>query len=120
MNMNNKRDININHVDKSGCFTARKLDNGTLQIACVVIDLDERIHTDERPFCSDPLCPCHHDPNYKWEHVGQFLVAGKLTEDEAVRLFSGQSLNVADDDSCIVEYPLGQPHRQHEDWQDYM
>jgi hypothetical protein len=27
----------------------------------VVVMLDEMLHTDEHPTCSDPTCPCHED-----------------------------------------------------------
>ncbi len=38
------------------------------ELAVIVIQCDEIIHTDEHPFCGDEMCPCHNDLLYLVEH----------------------------------------------------
>jgi hypothetical protein len=57
-----------------------------------VIDEDERLHTDARPFCSDASCPCHEDIELVQEHILTPWLAGLLTNEEGERLHYGQQL----------------------------
>jgi hypothetical protein len=47
------------------------------------------VHTDERPFCGDTSCPCYRDRERKRRYVEEPLLNGLISEDEAVRIFSG-------------------------------
>jgi hypothetical protein len=120
-----------NPIPVALCFIVRDT-----RVLAVVETLDEQVHTDDHPFCDDATCECHHDTKYVYENVGRLLVEGKLTEDEATTLFSGQLASAAEDEYAAYQvecpmtssyldganegYPLGQPHRSHEEWQDYL
>lgn len=67
------------------------------RVIAIVEMLDAPLHTDTHPFCDDVTCPCHHDAQYVYENVGRLLVEGKLTENEATALFSGQPVITADE-----------------------
>ena len=51
-----------------------------------------RIHTESRPFCLDPACPCHDDEEAV-NRLNTFVVAGLLTKDEAHNIRYGRSLD---------------------------
>jgi hypothetical protein len=57
----------------------------------LTIPVDEIIHTDEHPFCSDPTCPCKSDQE-AIQVVAQQVTDGLLTPCEADRLYRGQTL----------------------------
>ena len=52
---------------------------------------DDLVHTDHDPFCSDPTCPCHEDPDLLAE-VAQQVDVGLLNPAEATRLMQGRQL----------------------------
>jgi hypothetical protein len=56
------------------------------------VEVDELIHTDERPFCQDMTCPCHEDQELIEEYIAEHLRTGHLTEREAKRLYRGQQI----------------------------
>ena len=45
-------------IQAQGTFIIREI-NTIRQALPIVIDLDERIHTDDNPQCDDPTCPCN-------------------------------------------------------------
>jgi hypothetical protein len=51
----------------------------------------EILHTDDKPFCLDPACPCHEDREAV-NAVNEAVEAGILTKDEATRLIAGKQL----------------------------
>ena len=53
-----------------------------------VIPVDELIHTDARPFCADPGCFCHDNPE-QIARVDQFYQDGLLTTQEATQIVKG-------------------------------
>jgi len=52
---------------------------------------DDILHTQSHPFCSDPSCPCHEDPELL-ANVAQAVEQGLLTPAEATRLVEGKAL----------------------------
>ena len=48
---------------------------------------DPIIHTQEHPFCPDPLCPCHDDREAVRRAIIEPLDAGLITWDEGSRIF---------------------------------
>ena len=52
---------------------------------------DDLVHTDHDPFCSDPTCPCHSDPDLIAE-VNEQYQDGLLTPDEATNYVLGRQL----------------------------
>ena len=60
-------------------------------IAIPLEDEQDLVHTDNAPFCSDPSCTCHRDPELLVK-VAQFEIDGLLTLDEATRLVWGRQL----------------------------
>ena len=52
---------------------------------------DDLVHTDHDPFCSDPSCPCHSDPDLIAEVNDQYE-AGLLTPEEATNYVMGRQL----------------------------
>ena len=59
----------------------------------VVVMLDPVTHTDERPFCMDPACPCHTDSALIYEHVPpSHLLNGLMTSEELERFFYGRQV----------------------------
>ena len=63
----------------------------------LIASVDEKLHTDEHPFCSNPLCPCHEtidtstgklDP-YFVEHIEQPRLDGLYSRNEIERIFNG-------------------------------
>jgi hypothetical protein len=52
---------------------------------------DDLLHTDHDPFCSDPHCPCHNDPD-RIAQVNQHYQDGLLTPDEATNYVLGKTL----------------------------
>jgi len=52
---------------------------------------DEIIHTDDKPFCLDPACPCKEDRE-AINAVNEAVEAGILTKDEATRLIAGKQV----------------------------
>lgn len=61
-------------------------------IVYVVLMLDELVHTNERPFCGDVMCPCHSDPQLNQEYFMQPYMDGLLTKVEAVQLWYGRQV----------------------------
>jgi hypothetical protein len=59
----------------------------------LVIEYEEGeiIHTDDKPFCLDPACPCKEDREAV-NAVNEAVEAGILTLDEATRLIAGKQL----------------------------
>lgn len=51
----------------------------------------EIIHTDDKPFCLDPACPCHEDRE-AINAVNEAVEAGILTHEEATRLMAGKQV----------------------------
>lgn len=58
----------------------------------IVLMEDENVHSDERPFCDDPICPCKDDLEMFYEFIAGPLRDGLLTSAEAKRFFGGQQL----------------------------
>ncbi len=52
---------------------------------------DELVHTDHDPFCSDPACPCHPDPDLIAQ-VNEQYQEGLLTAEEATNYVMGKML----------------------------
>jgi hypothetical protein len=52
---------------------------------------DDLVHTDHDPFCSDPNCPCHEDPDLI-DVVAEQVEDGLFTPDEATRFTQGRQL----------------------------
>jgi len=64
--------------------------------AVVVIRMeDEPIHTNEHAFCSDLRCPCHEDWTLINEHITEPLLAGLLTDSEAIRMYQDRQLSAS-------------------------
>lgn len=65
----------------------------------IIVPVDEIIHTDERPFCSDPSCPCHDvvgknsNEEAYLQHIAYPLQRGLLTAEEANRIYFGEQLS---------------------------
>ncbi|SRR6266567_3793845 len=58
----------------------------------LVIPVDLREHTNEKPFCSiDPTCPCHEDLSLI-DEVQQFVQEGLLTTQEARDFVAGRGI----------------------------
>lgn len=70
-----------------------------------VIDLDERQHTDARPFCADTSCLCHEDIDL----IEQFVLTpwreGLLTNEEGLRLQHGQQITSDPTPFDALRYP---------------
>lgn len=49
---------------------------------------DEALHTDDHPFCYNPSCPCHEDPDAV-ATLNEAVQDGLLTPDEASRIVNG-------------------------------
>ena len=62
------------------------------ELAVIVIQCDEIIHTNEHPFCDDMMCPCRADFQLIMEYVYQPVQDGLLTADEGKRLYYGKQL----------------------------
>lgn len=58
----------------------------------VVIDMDERVHTDACPFCLDTSCPCYEDIDLLQEYILTPWLTGLLTNEEGERLMNGQQI----------------------------
>jgi hypothetical protein len=54
-----------------------------------VIPVDDRLHTDEAPFCPISSCPCHED-DVEIARVSQHIQDGLLTPEEATDLVGGK------------------------------
>ena len=52
---------------------------------------DDLVHTDHDPFCSDPTCLCHEDPDLLAD-VAEQVEGGLLTPDEATRFVQGRQV----------------------------
>ncbi len=48
-------------------------------------------HTPDRPFCNDPSCPCHEDPE-AIGMVNQYYQDGLITADDATRTIKGKQI----------------------------
>jgi hypothetical protein len=64
---------------------------------CIVVIRmeDEPIHTDTHPFCDDISCPCKEDWQRINEHITEPLLAGLLTENEAIRLYQDRQISAS-------------------------
>lgn len=67
------------------------------ELAVIVIQCDELVHTNERPFCGDHYCPCHYDftdeGNAEYHAlIEQPIDDGLFTEAEAERFLYGKQL----------------------------
>jgi hypothetical protein len=72
-----------------------------------IVWVDEIIHTDETPFCSDVNgCPCHDDSNLVREYITRPLDLGMITNAEALRLYFGTQLTPIQDAPMITDEPL--------------
>lgn len=56
-----------------------------------IVPVDELIHTDERPFCSDQTCPCHED-ELLTSQVAQQVQDGLFTPPEAIEFIKGNGI----------------------------
>ena len=56
-----------------------------------IIPVDYEIHTPNHPFCSDPLCPCHEDPDLLAPVIEDYT-NGLLSPDDATRITQGKTL----------------------------
>jgi hypothetical protein len=52
---------------------------------------DDLIHTQQHPFCSDPVCSCKEDPELLSD-VARAVELGLLTPDEATRVVMGKTV----------------------------
>ena len=75
--------MNAQKLIRRECIVARQL--------LVVLMEDEPLHTDDKPFCPDPACPCHEDRE-AINAVNEAVEAGILTTDEATRLIAGKQV----------------------------
>jgi hypothetical protein len=57
----------------------------------IPIPVDQLIHTDEHPFCTDPTCMCHDDQELI-QGVNEQYQDGLLTASEATRTVKGWQL----------------------------
>jgi len=57
----------------------------------IVVPVDYRLHTPEKPFCYDPTCPCHED-GLLIEEVSLHVQDGLLTADEATDFVRGRGI----------------------------
>ena len=60
----------------------------------VVIPVDHKEHTDEKPFCDHSLhpdCPCREDQT-GIQQINSYIQEGLLTSEEAERTWKGQML----------------------------
>ncbi len=60
-------------------------------IAIPLEDEQDFVHTDHYPFCSDPSCPCHEDPDLLTV-VAEHVEDGLMTPAEATRFTQGRQL----------------------------
>jgi len=58
----------------------------------IIVPCDFILHTGQCLFCGDEACPCHEDEQALNEHLGQPVLDGVLTADEAHRLFMGRQV----------------------------
>ena len=56
-----------------------------------VVPVDDLVHTDERPFCSDQTCPCHEDESLT-SQVAQQVQDGLFTPQEAIEFVKGNGI----------------------------
>ncbi len=56
-----------------------------------VIPVDYEVHTPERPFCDDPTCSCHDDPDAINE-VNEDYQDGLLSAEDATRIVQGKTI----------------------------
>jgi hypothetical protein len=80
---------------------------GQENLVFIVTMLDDLVHTDEHPLCSDPTCPCHDDSNVVREYVTKPLDNGLLTNCEAMRLFWGKQI-IGSQDTPITDEEVEQ------------
>lgn len=66
----------------------------------LLVDVQEKLHTDDHPFCNDLVCPCHMTvdsytgryPDYYYEYLEGPRRAGLLSLDEVGRIFHGDHI----------------------------
>lgn len=61
--------------------------NAELIAPLPVVMLDERLHTDKHPFCTDESCLCHANQEFFLEYIETPYQEGLLSSREALRLF---------------------------------
>jgi hypothetical protein len=54
-----------------------------------IVCLDPIIHTNDKPFCSSPNCPCHDDAEETAKLLAR-VVAGEITGGQALNIYWGQ------------------------------
>ena len=52
---------------------------------------DDKLHTDEHPFCSNDACPCREDQE-ALSSVNALVMSGLLTPDEATAFIQGRTV----------------------------
>ena len=57
----------------------------------IVVPVDYRLHTPEKPFCYDQSCGCHEDELLIGE-VMQFVSDGTLSEENATDFVNGKGI----------------------------
>ena len=57
----------------------------------IVVPVDYLLHTPEKPFCYDAMCPCHED-DLLIEEVSLHVQDGLLTADEATDFVNGKGV----------------------------
>ncbi len=57
----------------------------------IVLTEDPIMHTTEHPFCGDPTCGCHEDPELIAE-VYEAVKQGLITPEEATLIIQGKTL----------------------------
>lgn len=53
---------------------------------------DAIVHTEERPWCDDKLCPCHYDQKQYGTTIDQPYTDGLITIDEGNALYRGRNI----------------------------
>lgn len=53
---------------------------------------DPLVHTKERPYCDDRLCPCHYDQRQYNTTIDRPFEDGLITRDEGTDLFRGRNI----------------------------
>jgi len=61
-------------------------------IVYAVIMLDELVHTQDHPFCSDSSCPCHNDIKAFRELIELPVLHGQMTPAQGARYFYGEKV----------------------------
>jgi len=57
----------------------------------IVVPVDYRDHTPEKPFCWNETCPCHEDRD-KIARVSQWITEGLMTPEQATDFVKGRGI----------------------------